>query len=419
LLDLDDPVSDYLDYFPAQYPITVRHLLGHSSGLPEPPDYIWVGLRLDGQPPVDPDVIDRTYYEQVPSLMFEPGSDNAYVNTDMVTLGQIVAEVSGLLYTEYVQEHILAPLGMENTDFTYSSDAMIANAAAGAVPLAQAEVMIAVLDEARGNGADFFRETDDQYAWMNRINIYQAGGGLIGPPIEAIRFAQMVLNGGELDGVRILSPESAALMREVPISTSGEPLDFGLAWQVIADSQHPYIQHDGGGPGITTRMRLYHQDGFAIILMSNGTGFDRGEVVDAAANVIFSMLAPPEADQAFTPPITDADGNEIPGSIAAIETVTLGGFEQTITLRGVDTTKPVLLFLHGGPGVPSAPWVTWDKLGQAELEANFVVVHWDQRGAGKSFSEALTPEDMLLENFVSDTLALTDILRERFEQDKI
>ncbi len=77
LLDLDDPVSDYLDYFPAQFPITVRHLLGHSSGLPEPANFAWVSLRLDGQPPVDPDLMDRAYYEQVPSLMFEPGSGNA------------------------------------------------------------------------------------------------------------------------------------------------------------------------------------------------------------------------------------------------------------------------------------------------------------------------------------------------------
>ncbi|MCP4396729.1 MAG: alpha/beta hydrolase [bacterium] len=78
----------------------------------------------------------------------------------------------------------------------------------------------------------------------------------------------------------------------------------------------------------------------------------------------------------------------------------------------MDTSKPVLLFLHGGPGVPSSPWATWNNF-QAELEANFVVVHWDQHGAGKSFSEALTPEDMHMENFVSDTLVLTDILRER------
>ena len=121
---------------------------------------------------------------------------------------------------------------------------------------------------------------------------------------------------------------------------------------------------------------------------------------------------------AFTPPITDAEGNEIPGSIAVIETVTLGGVEQTITIRGADTANPVLLFLHGGPGMPSSPWASWNNV-HAELERNFVLVHWDQRGAGKSFSKSLTPEDMHLENFVSDTLELTDMLRERFDQDKI
>jgi pimeloyl-ACP methyl ester carboxylesterase len=142
-------------------------------------------------------------------------------------------------------------------------------------------------------------------------------------------------------------------------------------------------------------------------------------VVLVVAVVLFaSGVFKGEPPVAFTPPITDAEDNEIPGSIAVIETVSLGGVEQTITVRGADATKPVLLFLHGGPGMPSSPWATWNNF-HAELEANFVVVHWDQRGAGKSFSEALTPEDMHWENFVSDTLELTDILRERFDQDKI
>ena len=73
-------------------------------------------------------------------------------------------------------------------------------------------------------------------------------------------------------------------------------------------------------------------------------------------------VPPPELERAFTPPITGADGNEIPGSIAAIETVTLGGFEQTITLRRVDTTNPVLLFLHGGPGVADASLYTYQPM---------------------------------------------------------
>ena len=121
---------------------------------------------------------------------------------------------------------------------------------------------------------------------------------------------------------------------------------------------------------------------------------------------------------AYTPSIKDADGNVIPGSINSIETVTLDGVAQTITIRGVDRTKPVLLHLHGGPGMPSSPWATWNDY-HADLEANFVLVHWDQRGAGKSYSKDLTAEDMRVANFVNDTLELTDLLRARFGKDKI
>lgn len=129
----------------------------------------------------------------------------------------------------------------------------------------------------------------------------------------------------------------------------------------------------------------------------------------------FVFKSQPEAS---TPPFTDAAGNEISGSVAVIETVTLGGVEQTTTIRGVDSTNPVLLFLHGGPGMPSSPWATWNGY-HTELEEHFVIVHWDQRGAGKSYSKDLALDDMHLDNFVSDTLELTEILRERFGQNKI
>jgi pimeloyl-ACP methyl ester carboxylesterase len=113
----------------------------------------------------------------------------------------------------------------------------------------------------------------------------------------------------------------------------------------------------------------------------------------------------------YTPPIKDDDGNVIPGSISSIESVMLGGVAQTIVIRGVDRTKPVLLHLHGGPGMPSSPWATWNE--------TYAGLDWDQRGAGKSYSQELTADDMHLTNFVSDTLELTDLLRERFTQDKI
>ena len=206
-------------------------------------------------------------------------------------LGQIVAEVSGQPYVAYVREKILAPLGMENTDFTYGNEEMAAKAASGAFPADEVKDFIAMADKIRGKGggAGFIREVDDRYAWMNPYYVVAAMGGLIGPAPDVIRFAQMHLNGGELDGVRILSPESVSLMQEMQLTTNREPLGFGLSWVVTPEGEHPYIEHDGGGIGLWDKMRLYPKDGVAIAMMSNASGFDRDRVVDAAAYVVFSM----------------------------------------------------------------------------------------------------------------------------------
>jgi pimeloyl-ACP methyl ester carboxylesterase len=108
-------------------------------------------------------------------------------------------------------------------------------------------------------------------------------------------------------------------------------------------------------------------------------------------------------------------GIDGPGAISALERVPLGGFEQTILLRGHDRSKPVLLFVHGGPGfgqLPIAPGYS------DQLELHFVVVHWDQRGAGASCAgtdfAALTRE-----RIVADALELAEQLARRFGQPRI
>jgi pimeloyl-ACP methyl ester carboxylesterase len=119
----------------------------------------------------------------------------------------------------------------------------------------------------------------------------------------------------------------------------------------------------------------------------------------------------------FTPPITDTAGNTVPGSIASLETVDLNGVEQWILIRGRDVSKPVILFLHGGPGTAHMIWR--ELFITEELEENFIVVLWDQRGAGKSYSPDLSADDMRLDNFIEDTVALTKYLQGRFNKEKI
>lgn len=105
-----------------------------------------------------------------------------------------------------------------------------------------------------------------------------------------------------------------------------------------------------------------------------------------------------------------------PGSIASLEKHKIGGVDQWILIRGYDQTKPVLLFLHGGPGMPSM-YLAHEF--QSELERDFVVVHWDRRGAGKSFDAHLQVSALSVRQTLNDTYELTRNLRERFHQQRI
>jgi pimeloyl-ACP methyl ester carboxylesterase len=118
---------------------------------------------------------------------------------------------------------------------------------------------------------------------------------------------------------------------------------------------------------------------------------------------------------AYTPPILNADGSAAPGSIASLEAVELNGSKQWITVRGVDTTKPVLLFLAGGPG-GSQLAAARSELGA--LEKDFVVVGWDQPGSAKSYS-AVAPSVLTRQRYIDDGCMLAQYLCERFGQEKI
>ena len=106
----------------------------------------------------------------------------------------------------------------------------------------------------------------------------------------------------------------------------------------------------------------------------------------------------------------------MPNSIMSLEKIKLGNINQWISIRGKNTDNPILIYLHGGPGTPVMPLFHYF---QAPLEEHFIVVQWEQRGAGKSFSWKTPKETMNIEQFISDLHELIVILRKRFNKEKI
>jgi len=103
---------------------------------------------------------------------------------------------------------------------------------------------------------------------------------------------------------------------------------------------------------------------------------------------------------------------KIKKSINVIEMVQLGGVNQWISIRGRDSSKPIMLFLHGGPGAARRYY-------NYQLEKSFLVVNWDQRGAGNSYTNEVTKESINVEQLISDTNELVEFLKKKFNKDKI
>lgn len=118
-------------------------------------------------------------------------------------------------------------------------------------------------------------------------------------------------------------------------------------------------------------------------------------------------------------PIADERGRPVVGSISEKIRVNINGVEQGMFIRGRDVTKPILLFVHGGAGMPEYFLAQRYPAALDVLEEHFTVCWWERRGAGLSYSASLSPETMTIEQIIADLLAVTDYLRDRFDEPKI
>jgi pimeloyl-ACP methyl ester carboxylesterase len=139
-----------------------------------------------------------------------------------------------------------------------------------------------------------------------------------------------------------------------------------------------------------------------LVSCSSGTG--------PANQTIHGGPDDPASDGSYTEAI------DSPNGIASLEPVTLGGVEQWILIRGQNTSNPVLVFLHGGPGSPAIPYA---RFSFKPLEQQFTVVSWDQRGCGKSYSAGIDPQSLTFDQLFSDAYELILQMKTRFDAERV
>ena len=222
---LDGPVLEDADH-----PMTIRELMSHTAGLaygigsPGPTDSLYSARRVLSRQGTLADMIDKL--AELP-LRHQPGS-RWYYSIAVDVQGYLVEVLSGQPFDEFLQERIFDPLRMVDTGFD--------------VPEADHDRLVRYYGyDAEGS---LVAPSNDGPAgsrpYLDPTTFFSGGGGLVSTTTDYMRFSQMLLNGGELGGVRILSPTTVDLMtqnqmpRANPERSPG--MGFGLDFSVVLDA---------------------------------------------------------------------------------------------------------------------------------------------------------------------------------------
>jgi CubicO group peptidase (beta-lactamase class C family) len=343
-LDLDRDVNEYLDFaIPAAFgqPVTVRHLLTHTAGFEE------IAYKRYSPPQTL-----REHVLRVPDRIYPPGAIPAYSNYGLALAGYIVARVSGESIADYVDRHILAPLGMEHSSFRMTLPATLESALAKSYALASGEPyspdLVAALTPDEAPASALATTGED----MTRFLLAHLGDGRYGE-------------------YQLLRPETVRLMQGpslVPIP-GAQPIGLGL-WR--SDYRgHQVVGHSGDGEGQHAELKLMPDQKVGFFLVVNSDGVV-ASFLPAAFNVRIALFeqfvdryfpAPAPADEP-TAPTAQAHAKIVAGEYMWSRQQ-VGDFQEAIGLIGRFAFKPVIRANDDGT-IETPAYLTFEKDGRSQ-----------------------------------------------------
>jgi D-alanyl-D-alanine carboxypeptidase len=278
-LGLDDDIDIVLPKHPyAGQRITVRQLLCHTSGLPNPIPLRWVHLAEE-HAQFDEEAALAKVLHKHSSLKSKPGQTYAYSNTGYWLLGKIIERISGHTYTDYMVQHILLPLGLSEGDLGFEITNPALHSKGYLAKYSALNLLKAWVTDSKLWGP---YEGD----WLTLKNHYANGpafGGLVG---TAHGFAQLLQDQLRQSSV-LLSFQNQQLLQNQQTTSRGALVPMTLGWHIGHKNDMPYLFKEGGGGGFHSEMRLYPQLGIGTIVMANSTTFNSTRFLNHTDNVFF------------------------------------------------------------------------------------------------------------------------------------
>jgi CubicO group peptidase (beta-lactamase class C family) len=270
-LQLDGLAADYLPGFPYSRQITIRHLLAHAAGIPNPIPISWIHLESE-HAAFKRDEFFKTVFARHPKVQSAPNTRFRYTNLGYVLLGQIMENVSGASYEEYVSAQILAPLGVSAADLGFVlSDGQHARGYHRRNSLNYIALRFFL---------DVSKYTEfGSHTWRAFRRFYVNGvayGGMVGTADGFVRYVQALI--APKSG--LLSEESRRLLFTENILDDGKASGMTLSWFKGSLNGHTYYAHAGGGGGYYTELRVYPELARGSVIVFNRSGMSDARFLD-------------------------------------------------------------------------------------------------------------------------------------------
>jgi D-alanyl-D-alanine carboxypeptidase len=269
---LDDPIDAYLETQPYGPKLTVRHLLSHTSGIPNPIPLRWVHPAEHPDPFNERAALARVLRRHTKRL-FSPGSRYKYSNLGYWLLSRIVERASGEPFQSYVRDHILQRLGITPQELGYVVPDFQNHAKGYLEKYSFTNLVkrLVVSSELIGGYEGRWLRLNDHYVDG------AAFGGLVGTAEGFGKFLQDQLRPHSA----IFGDMTRRLFYAPQRINKGMSIPMALGWHIGTVNGVRVFYKEGGGGGFHSMMRVYPSAAIATVSMSNATGFDVRKLLDA------------------------------------------------------------------------------------------------------------------------------------------
>ena len=271
-IDIDQQVNKYLPDFPYSPEITIRQLMTHSAGIPNPIPLSWIHLTDEHKSFNRNDFFNHVFTRNTKTKS-KPNEKFEYSNLGYVILGQLIEKVSGISYEQFINDNILTVLGFQSKDIGFTIDDPFKHAKGYHKRLSFSNLILGFLIDK----SKYMEKREGK--WIPFKDFYVNGvsyGGLIGTPQAFVKYIQELLK----SDCKLINEYYKKMLFFENCRYDGTPTGMCLSWFKGKLNGKEYFAHAGGGGGYYCEIRIYPEIGFGSVIMFNRTGMSDERFLD-------------------------------------------------------------------------------------------------------------------------------------------